>query len=186
MNITRDDAAKALSDIAQTEGRSRALFGYRIAGPIMMIWGVIWIVCYAAMGVTKPEQWGMVWIPADIIGILASMFLSFRIKSKAGATSNNLWRIMGFVALIGVFCASIFTMFRTDDVSAYLAFPGLLTGTIYAAIGLARMTRFLWVGMAVIVFTLIGYAYFPAYLTFWMAITGGGGLLVGGFLMRRA
>lgn len=185
MNISRDDAAQALSDIARTEGRSRDLLGYRVAGPILMVWGVIWMICYAAMGILKPAQWGMVWIPADIVGITASIIMGYRARCRP-ATAMSWWRILGFGLLIATFSAAVFSMFYPAGMNAYMAFPGLLTGTIYASIGLVRMTRFLWVGLVVIAFTLTGYFLFPTYLAYWMAVTGGGGLIISGILLRRA
>ena len=187
MDISRDDAARALSDIAQTEGRSYALQGYRISGPILMVWGVIWLVCYVAMGVLPQGQWGLAWIPADIIGIIASIVMGRRARKpgRAGDAGTG-WRIGGFALLICIFSSAIFAMFRPTDANVYMAFPGVLAGTIYATIGLWRMTRFLWIGAAMIAFSLVGYFFFPEHLAFWMAATGGGGLIIGGLLVGRA
>jgi hypothetical protein len=188
MNISKDDAAKALSEIATTQGRSYTLTGYRIAGPILIVWGVIWILCYAAMGVLHPSQWNYVWIPADLSGIVATLMLSRAGKAQDGAKSGTKtgWRVFGYVVLVGVFCSAIFSMFRPSDPHVYMAFPGLATGMIYAAIGIWRMTRYIWVGAIVIAASLIGFFYFPSILAFWMAVTGGGGLIVTGLLFRRA
>ncbi|HTN40351.1 MAG TPA: hypothetical protein VLZ84_04315 [Asticcacaulis sp.] len=186
MNISRDDAAKALSEIARTEGRGRELTGYRIAGPILMVWGVIWIIGYAAMGYLPMSQWGAVWIPADVIGIIASIFMGYRARCAPGAGAIRGWRTLGYALLITVFCGGTFAVLQPADVNGYIAFPGLLTGGIYAAIGLARMPRFMWVGATVITFTLMGFYLMPAHLAYWMAATGGGGLLVSGYLLRRA
>ncbi|HVZ29789.1 MAG TPA: hypothetical protein VG839_05310 [Asticcacaulis sp.] len=188
MNITKDEAARALSEIAQAEGRSHALFGYRIAGPIFVVWGVIWVICYAAMAVVPPQKWGLVWLPADIIGFAATIAIAGRGKRQAAINGDRGfgWRLLGSVALIMMFSAGLFLMVHPTDRNIYLAFPALLTGTIYAAVGLWIWMRFLWVGMAVIGFTLIGFFFFPAYLAYWLAATGGGGLIVGGLLVRRA
>ena len=188
MDISRDEAARALSDIAQTEGRSYALQGYRVAGPILIVWGIIWLICYTVMGLFPQEDWGFAWIPADIVGIIASIVIGRRGKrqGRGGDASNMGWRISGFAVLICLFCSAVFALFHPTDTNAYIAFPGILAGTIYTSIGLWRATRFLWVGMAVFAFSLIGFFFFPAYLAFWMAVTGGGGLIVGGLLVRRA
>ncbi len=186
MDISRDEAARALSDIAQTEGRSYALQGYQVMGPILMIWGVIWLICYTVMGLFPMEDWGYAWIPADIVGVIATIWLGLRGKGQGGGKAGAGWRAFGFAVLVSLFCCSAFVMFHPSDVNAYMAFPGVLIGTIYASIGLWRMTRLLWVGAAVIALSLIGFFVFPAYLAFWMAVTGGGGLIVSGLLVRRA
>jgi hypothetical protein len=58
MGISKTEAASALTDIESTAGRSRLLKGYQIAGPILMVWGVVWALGYTAMGVLPPERWG--------------------------------------------------------------------------------------------------------------------------------
>lgn len=188
MNISKDDAARALSEIAHTQGRSNALTGYRIAGPILILWGVIWMVCYAAMGVLHPPQWTYVWLPADVIGIIATLIMSRSGKAAAGAPTEAKWgwRVVAYIALGTIACSGIFLMFRPSDAHVYMAFPGLVTGLIYAAIGIWRMPRYIWVGAVVIAASLIGFFYFPSILAFWMAVTGGGGLIVSGLLFRRA
>jgi hypothetical protein len=165
MTISRDDAAQALSDIASAQGRSHALAGYSAAGPILIVWGVVWLLGYAAMGVVPTAQWGLVWAPADLIGIVATILLSQRANRQAGVKGTT-WRIIGGMVLIAVFCGALFSMVRTSDLHVYLAFPGLLTGTIYATIGLWRMTRYLWVGAAVIAASLLGFFAFPAILPY--------------------
>ncbi len=184
MDISPDDAAKALSDIASTRGRSHALAGYSMAGPILILWGVIWLLGYAAMGVLPAEQWGPMWLAGDVIGLVVTLLLSRR-ANRRGGLKGTTWRLMGGVALVALFCGSLFAMVRPTDINVYLAFPGLLTGTIYITLGLWRMTRYLWIGIFVFAASLIGFFAFPAILTYWMAVTGGGGLIVSGLLIRR-
>ncbi len=185
MTISRDDAAQALSDIASAQNRSYALAGYSMASPILIIWGLIWMAAYTAMGLMPVAQWGLVWLPADIIGILATLVLTGRATKKVGAKGQG-WRIIGFMVLILVTCSGLFAMIRTQDLNVYMAFPGLLAGAIYATIGLSRMPRYLWLGAAVIAASLVGFFVFPSILPYWMAVAGGGGLIVGGLLFRRA
>ena len=184
MDISPDDAAQALSDIASARGRSRVLAGYSVAGPILVIWGIIWLAAYTAMGILPAVQWGLVWVPGDAIGIVATILLSRRANRQAGIKGTT-WRLLGLMALVVVFSAGLFAMVRTSDINVYFAFPGLLTGTIYTALGLWRMTRYLWVGIAVIAASLIGFFAFAAILPYWMAVVVGGGLIVSGLLFRR-
>jgi len=185
MDISRDDAAQALSDIASTQSRSHALAGYHMASPILIIWGVVWLAAYTAMGLLPVTQWWWVWLPGDIIGILATLWLTSRAAKKTGTKGHN-GRTLGFMVLILVVCAGVFAMVRTQDLNVYMAFPGLLTGAVYAAIGLTRMSRYMWLGAAVIAASLLGFFAFPTILPYWMAVAGGGGLIVGGLLFRRA
>lgn len=42
MPLSRNEAADALRDIAQTERRSSSAYGYKETAPFMFLWGVIW------------------------------------------------------------------------------------------------------------------------------------------------
>lgn len=94
MPISRDEAAAALQDIARTSGRSQTFRGYRIAGPILILWGVIWVAGYSAMGVLPPPQWGWLWLGLDTVGVGGSIALAVRGTRAAGMRPRglNAWR----------------------------------------------------------------------------------------------
>jgi hypothetical protein len=184
MGISRTEAASALTDIEQTAGRSRVLKSYQIAGPILMVWGVVWAVGYSAMGLLPAERWGMIWLALDVAGAVATILLSRRPKAagKAGAG----WRIgVGVLAIMAFFVAS-YAVFQPTTIEPAIVYPGLVTGLVYTGVGIVFMPRFLWIGAAVFAASLIGYFLFQPWLAFWMAAVGGGGLLLGGLWLRRA
>ena len=184
MGISKTEAASALTDIERTAGRSRELKGYQIAGPILMVWGVVWVLGYAAMGLLPAERWGMVWMPLDTVGVAATILLSRRPRTagKAGAG----WRISVGVLAIMAFFVATYAVFRPTSVEPAIVYPGLVTGLVYTGVGVAYMPRFLWIGVGVFVASLVGYFLFQPWLAFWMAVVGGGGLLLGGLWLRRA
>jgi hypothetical protein len=184
MSISKSEAASALTDIESTAGRSRLLKGYHVAGPILMVWGVVWAVGYSAMGLTEPERWGLVWLVLDVIGIVATIVLGRR--GKGGAKAGQGWKIMAGVLAVGAFYAATFALFQPTSIDAALAYPGVVTGLIYAGIGIAFAPRYLWIGAAVFAASLVGYFFFQPWLAYWMAAVGGGGLVVAGLWLRRA
>ncbi|MBO9707231.1 MAG: hypothetical protein J7521_03365 [Caulobacter sp.] len=189
MGVSRTEAAAALSDIEQTTSRSHLSRGYLISGPILMTWGAIWVAGYLATGL-KPEWSGAVWLPLDLIGVVASIVLAMRGRSApgagAGAAAGLGWRSAIGALAVTAFIVVTFNLFRPVDPQAPVAYPGLICGLVYVIMGVWRMTRFAWIGAAMFVATLIGYRLFPDILPFWMAAVGGGGLMLGGLWMRRA
>jgi hypothetical protein len=184
MGISRTEAASALTDIERTAGRSRELKGYQIAGPILMVWGVVWAIGYSAMGLLPVERWGLVWLPLDVAGMVATILLSRRPRGN-GKTGMG-WRIgVGSVAVVAFYAATL-TLFQPASMEAGLAYPGVVTGLIYAMVGVAFMPRFLWIGAGVFAASLVGYFLFQPWLAFWMAAVGGGGLILSGLWLRRA
>lgn len=187
MTINKTEAAEALLEIERVAGRTRELRGYQIAGPIMMVWGVIWVVGYVAMGLTPGARWGWIWLVLDLVGLAATALMARRARMGSAAPPVAVGRrvVIPFLA-ITAFCFGLFAIFQSRSVNAYLAFPGLLAAVIYAAIGISGRTRFAWIGAALFVTTLLGFFLFPGWLTFWMAATGGGGLILAGLWLWRA
>ena len=184
MGISRTEAASALTDIERTAGRSRELKGYQIASPILMVWGVVWILGYAGMGLLPPEQWGLVWLPLDVLGIVATILLSRRGKNVARAGSG--WKIAASALGIMAFMTATYLVFRPTTVEPAIVYPGLMTGLVYGGVGIAFAPRFLWIGAAVFIASLVGFLFFQPWLAFWMAAVGGGGLILSGLWLRRA
>jgi hypothetical protein len=184
MGISRTEAASALTDIESTAGRSRLLKAYHVSGPILMTWGVIWALGYSAMGLLPPAQWGLVWLVLDVIGIVATILLAR--AGKSGAKAGQGWKIGASVVTIMAFMTATYAVFQPTSVDPAIVYPGLMTGLVYAGVGIAFAPRYLWIGAAVFAASLVGYFFFHPWLAFWMAAVGGGGLLVSGLWLRRA
>jgi hypothetical protein len=187
MGISRTEAASALTDIEQTTGRSYELRGYRIAGPIFIAWGVIWVIGYLAMGL-YPQSGSLVWIPLDLVGFVLSALLARRGKAAhpAAADRGTGWRSFALAMAVTAFLGVTFTLFKATSPEVYLVYPGLICGLIYSAIGIWRMTRYVWIGAGMFAASLVGFYVLQPWLAFWMAGVGGVGLILGGLWMRRA
>ena len=187
MGISRTEAASALTDIESTTGRSHQMRGYRIAGPILMIWGLIWIAGYLTLALAPPGHASLVWLPLDVLGVAATILLARRGKSGQGAAPRGVgWRSGVGALAVMIFAAVTFSLFRPVSPGVILVYPGVLCGLIYVTLGIWRMPRFVWIGLAVAGASLAGYVLFAPWLAFWMAGVGGGGLLLGGLWLRRA
>jgi hypothetical protein len=182
MAMTRSEAAAALSDIARTTERGQVLRGYRVGGPILMMWGLIWAAGYVAMGLLPETRWGVMWLVLDVLGVAGSLFLSRGAKAEKQAMN---WRMIVGVVAILIFFSATFSLFQAPTVEPYLAFPGLVTGLVYVGMGLWKMPRYLWIGVILMAATMVGYFYFQPWLTFWMAGFGGGGLFLAGLWLRK-
>ena len=189
MTISRAEAAQALSDIDTTTGRSRTFGAYRVTGPILMLWGVIWALGYTGMGLWPIERWGVVWGVLDVVGVALTILLARRRSGTAAATAASsvaAWRGLATALVIMLFLGASFAIFQPTDQNAYMTFPVVLAGFIYAGIGIQRMPRLIWIGAAMAGIALIGFYAFQPILPFWLAVVGGGGLLAGGLWLRSA
>ena len=74
MTVTRNDAATALHDVDSARRHSLTLFKYGLAGPYLLLWGVLWIVA-GAVGALSPDNAGIGWLVVDIVGFAATGYL---------------------------------------------------------------------------------------------------------------
>ena len=181
MSISREEAASALSQIDQTTSRSLDMKSYRIVGPILMAWGVIWAVGYCGMGVLPPRQLGWMWLGLDVLGI----GLALIIRRRYGGATSRAWRHAAATAAIIAFVFVTQHLFRASSPGPDLIYPGLVCGFAYVMIGLWRLHRLAWIGLAMFVASLAGLYLIPQGLNYWMAAVGGIGLFLGGLWLRK-
>jgi hypothetical protein len=187
MNISRNEAEAALSDIEQAAARACVQRSYRFASPILILWGVIWVLGYAAMGFLTGPRRSLPWIPLDLIGIAGTLFVVRRARGAASARSvgaGNRFSVFHMLAIVFMLAAT-FVMFGPSQPAAYLAYPGLLVGFSYMMFGIMRMPRLAWIGAAMSALTLLGFFLAKDILSYWMAAVGGGGLILGGLWLRK-
>ena len=186
MEITRKDAADALRDVARAQAHAGEMRGYRYASPYLIGWGLIWAIGYALMAVRPQSEWGLIWLPLDALGIIGSIVRG-RIDGRRASAANPLTlRIMAGVAFIALFVAATYSVFQPTTIAPFVVFPGMIAGAIYVAIGLAWMPRLGWIGFAIFASSVAGYFFAGPALLYWMAIAGGGGLILSGLWLRAA
>jgi hypothetical protein len=188
MTISSGQAAEALGEIERTERRAHVAKGYSMASPHLILWGLVWIAGYGACALLAPERWGLAWLPLALAGALGSAWLGARSRTRrsgGNAVSSGQGVLIGLAVM--VFMAATYYLFAPRSPLPYLVFPSLVAGLVYGLAGaVTRMPRFVWIGAGIFVLTMAGYAAAPAWSALWVAAAGGGGLLLGGFWLRKA
>ena len=71
MNVTRDEAAKALADIDKATDKVVELKGYHHGAPHFIVWGFVWIF---ANSITQfwPQYTAYAWISLLAVGMISS------------------------------------------------------------------------------------------------------------------
>ena len=181
MPITRDEAAGALNDISQTERRSGEVYGYSKASPHLIIWGAIWIVGYGLSWARPDFVW--TWPVLSLIGVVGSFWIGSRGRAESERPSD--WRYLGTFIAVFLFIFALFAVMPPQTNAQAGAFFPLLVALMYALVGIwARGLRLLITGVVLAALTLVGFFYLPAYFLLWMAVVGGGGLILGGVWLR--
>lgn len=187
MTMNPQDAAAALSEVEQTQWRSARSLGYRIASSHMILWGGIWALGYGLMAALPTEAWWKIWLPADVVGVAASMWIGLQ-RNRGGrnpAAARDTWRSLALSVFAGLFLGAVYFLFQPRTVEVYLVFPAVVLGGLYTCIGLFRMPRFLAIGIWIFAAATIGHLWLQPLLIAWLAGSVGGAMILGGLWLRR-
>ena len=186
MSISHDDAAKALEAVRSAQHRTRLVRGYERSAPHFWLWGVIWMLGYALTDL-RPEYANWVWLALDVSGWIGSMLIARRQRTAAGSAATAAgWKIGAAVLLMAGFLVATYYVLAPTASKQYAAMPALMMALLYSLVGLLAGARWLTLGLALFALTLGGYALLPSHFLMWMALAGGGALLLTGAWMRRA
>ena len=194
MNVTRDEAARALEEIGQAGGRMRRLSIYADLSPMFMLWGLIW---FAANLTTefRPDLSAWAWrIGTLVIGMPLTLYFNVRYARRAGARirqgGGDPRRLGNQMALLGAIGFGFF--FSMAAVTAPLsarqvdAFISLFFAFAYAIGGVWGGWRLMAIGLVAAAGILFGYFALHQHFYLWMGVVGGGALLAGGLWLRKA
>jgi hypothetical protein len=182
MPVSPNEASDALRAVSKTEHASSTAFRYSRAAPQLILWGVVWFVGYGVSYLNP--RWSGIWIPLVIGASIASGWLGAR--ARAAALRPD-WRLSAAlaVAILVSLCALFAILPRLDRLSTAAIFP-ILIGFAYTVVGIRhRAFRLLVTGVVLTALTLIGFYWLPSDFSLWMAVVGGGGLVLGGVWLRR-
>jgi hypothetical protein len=183
MPLSREQAEDALRDVERASRRSTAALGYRMSSPHLIWWGLIWLVGYGAMA--AKITWNPLWPILSLGGTAGSFWIGWRM-SRAKPSGFD-WRYFATFLAIFLFVTAIFLIIPPQSPDQFSAFFPILVSLYYALIGIwTRGLRMLFLGAALAAFTLAGFFYVRDMFQLWMAVVGGGGLVVGGLWLKSA
>lgn len=183
MTLSTEQASQVLREVDAVSHRSGQLYRYQRFAPMLLLWGVIWLIGF---GMTNffPAHASWLWIALDVIGIAGCMFLGG--KGKQEASSSSGWRWLASIAAILVFYVVILNIFQPVSGQQSAVVIALLVALFYVLSGVWIGARLTITGIAMAALTLVGYCLFPAYFFLWMAVVGGGALMLAGLWLRTA
>jgi hypothetical protein len=186
MPISTQEAAESLQDIARTQHRSSVLRGYEYGAPHFILWGLIWLIGYGISDL-QPALANPAWLALDVAGMIGSFLIGRATANSKGGTAKGYgvrFAALGITAF--AFIAATYYIMRPHDAAQFGAFPALFVALIYSVVGVWRGSRWAIAGAAVGVCTVAGYAFFREHFMLWMALVGGGTLILTGLWLRRA
>ncbi len=192
MNLSHDQAVENLKEIEKTSRRSAQALGYANASPGFILWGVIWMAGYAGSDIilrdVADKHWiNWLWFSLTVIGVTGSHLIG---RGQHQGRNDQAARGVGLrwgasFAVLWVFTVATFLVLQPATPMATGAFVPLLVAAVYAIFGVWKGLRFLYAGIAVAALTLGGYFFLPEHFLLWMAVVGGGSLVLVGLWLRK-
>jgi hypothetical protein len=165
-SVSARQAADALLDVQRTQHRLSILRGYEYGAPHFLLWGCIWIVGFAASDVFPGHEW-LIWLALDVLGIFGGLVI-VRAAPIAGMQART-WQYLAAAATIVAFVAATYYVMAPHSGTQFGAFPALVMALFYVLVGIWRGPRWIVVGSAVGLLTLLGYGLLRHYFMLWMA-----------------
>jgi hypothetical protein len=193
MEVTQRQAKEALQDVDAVSRSIKGKMAYGIAGPILALWGTVWVVCFLlTQFAPQISAWG--WLVGNSLGIAGSLYLG-RLRARTRTVRSDSakrmgWRLFWFWFLLFIYAdvwLAILWPWRGEQLGMFLV---TLVMFAYVVMGLwLEMGFMLWLGLTVTALAGAGYVlsfWVPGYLNLWLGLAGGSALLASGlYLMRR-
>lgn len=183
MPLSSEQANEALRAIEAVSQRSGQLYRYRRTAPMLILWGVIWLLGFGLTDLI-PAKANVIWIPLDIVGVFGCIYFGRQNKEERAAQMT--WRWLASIASIFAFYTLVLLIFQSATGKQSAALIALIVALFYVLAGLWLGARFAVAGVALATLTLVGYFMLVSHFFLWMAIVGGGALILAGLWLLRA
>lgn len=192
MNVSREEAAKALAEVGRANDRIIELHGYHHGAPFFIIWGLVWM----GANITSyfvPEWEKIAWPIGVGIGFVLSTILGVRQSQgwKRGPATPTAQRRFGFrmgmtgLVVMGFIIATLYIA-RPETGREVNAMVSIIFPFLYMAGGIWAGWRLFAIGLVTAVAIIGGYTFIPEHFELWMGVFGGGSLIAGGIWLRTA
>ena len=187
MNISPSEAEEALTAIQSMMEKTRRAISSSGAYKFLILWGVIWMLGFLGSQFFPPEVAQKLWIGLDILGGLLSAVIGMPMNRgvRSSAPTTNGKRIAFFWVLLFVYCFIAISVAWPVDGKQLAMFIILFMTVGWIAMGLLLSFASVWWGLGLLALSMVGYFLLPDIFYLWMAILGGGGMIVLGFYVKN-
>jgi hypothetical protein len=182
--IDSQQASEALADINDIARRVRQSRIYNLASLMLIMWGVLVFAGHLAEYVA-PRSALLIWLAVTVLGTAGSFAISASTRTRTGVRTFDGRFLAAFLLFLGF--GYLWTLglghFTARQMDAFWPLYFML---VYTIVGLWFGLAFVAIGLGITALTLIGYFFIGDWFHLWMAVVNGGGMMLGGFWMRRS
>ncbi len=190
---SQDEARASLAAIEATRTETRKLVAESCAGPVLIWWGLIWIVMlgYAQFHEGVNRLW-WVFVLAGFVGqVVIQKLRPPALKQAPDWRAVAFW--LGIFLYAGLFVVLLVPWSLLNNLSPadsqmmdrkLTAYCSIVPMFAYVIIGPWVSRFFVILGLLMTALILIGYFFVPAWFYLWIGVVGGGTLILSGFFIR--
>lgn len=183
MNLTKEEAAAALAAIDRSREVTRRAFRAHHGHYYLWLWGLIWIAMALIAQFTGPAgmQRHSFWLCG--VGGLVSFLIGWRQSGEVRAPVDR--RFLGVLIVVIFFSLLWLAILRPVPTTERLfVFLSLICAQVYIIAGIWFDSYLAWLGFILAVLLMVGFFFFLPIFWIWIAVCGGGSLILGGFYVR--
>jgi hypothetical protein len=180
--IDSQQASEALAEINEMARRVRQSRIYNLASLMLIVWGVF--AGYLG-SFLLPRYAGYIWIAVNVAGVAGSFAISALTYPKSGVRTFDFRMLIAFLLFFafGFLCTSVLGHFTPRQMGTFWPIYFML---LYIIAGLWFGHAFVAIGLSISALALVGHFWVGDWFDLWMAFVDGGGLMLGGWWMRRS
>jgi hypothetical protein len=180
--MDRNEANESLEIVRQAMVQTQNAVARAGMGYMFIIWGIVWLVGFLGSHFLGDAQ-GYLWLVLDVFGIVGTAVVilksSRQVRTKHGKRIGILW------LMIFMYGGLLFWITGPIEGNDYLLFITILVALAYVIMGLWFSPPLLYIGLCITALAIVGWQLIPAYLGIWLALVGGGGLIISGIFVLR-
>jgi len=186
MNISPSEAEEALASIQAMMTKTRRAISSSGTYIFLIIWGIIWLLGFLGSQFLSPVISGYAWAVLDTLGGILSAVFGIRIGRGVRSSSPILSgkRIGIFWLLNFLYCIAVVAVSWPTGGKQMAMYIILFVMIGWIAMSLLLSFASIWAGLIITVLALVGFFLLPGIFYMWMAVLGGGGMIVLGLYIR--
>jgi hypothetical protein len=179
-----EEAQLALEQIRLATEQARRAVARSGTGWIFIIWGCVWFVGYLGSQFLAGPASGLLWLVLDTLGGIATAIVG--VRSSRRVRTGYGWRVAGLWLALMAYVSLLVWIAWPMPPDRMVLFITVAISFGYVFVGLWLSPVLLWTGLSLTALAILGWLLVPAYLGYWIAFLGGGGLIGLGIYILRA
>ncbi len=178
-----EEALAAIQTMAQKTRQSIASSGMYVT---LIVTGIVWMIGFICTHYLPKEIVGYIWATLSIIGGILATILGIRMgkRVRSPATTPTAKRVILFWLFLLVYGVTIIYIAHPTDGKQATLFVILFIMLGQLAMGMLFSFSSVWWALPITVLALVGYFLLPAIFYLWMAVLGGGGMILLGLYIH--